>query len=224
MKAETGGSIPIIGVAMSPFSLPVMQMGFDRYLELMYEEPGLFRHLMEINEAFEVAWANAQLEAGAHVICYFDPVSSPTIIPPERYRDSGKVIATRTISRIKGPVVTHFASGRCLPVLDDVIETGTVALGVSSLEDLRELKNLAAGRLTLVGNLNGVEMRRWTPEQAEVAVRDAIACAGRGGGFILSDNHGEIPWLVPEEVLMAIAEASRKWGTYPLDWINEYEP
>lgn len=44
---------------------------------------------------------------------------------------------------------------------------------------------------------------------------------GNGGGFILSDNHGEIPWQVPDEVLMAISEAVHKWGRYPLTWIDE---
>ena len=59
-------------------------------------------------------------------------------------------------------------------------------------------------------------MRHWTPEQAEAAVRTAIRKAGRGGGFILADNHGEIPWQVPDTVLMAIAQAVARWGRYPL--------
>ena len=72
----------------------------------------------------------------------------------------------------------------------------------------------------MLGNLNAIEMRRWTPAQAEAEVKRAIAAAGPGGGFVLSDNHGEIPWQVPESVLMAIAAAVRKWGNYPLDWVS----
>jgi len=60
-------------------------------------------------------------------------------------------------------------------------------------------------------------MRRWSPDRAEAEVKAAIAAAGRGGGFILSDNHGEIPWQVPENVLIAISEATRRWGRYPLE-------
>ncbi len=33
---NAGEEVPIIGVVMSPFSLPVMQMGFEKYLELIY--------------------------------------------------------------------------------------------------------------------------------------------------------------------------------------------
>ena len=65
----------------------------------------------------------------------------------------------------------------------------------------------AAGKLTLLGNLNGVTMRRWTAEQAEAEVKAAIAAAAPGGGFILADNHGEIPFQVPDEVLHAIGAA-----------------
>jgi uroporphyrinogen decarboxylase len=123
------------------------------------------------------------------------------------------------MARIKGPTATHLASGRGLPIIADIADTGTAVVGVSVLEDLGELKAAAAGRVTLLGNLNGIEMRRWTPAQAEVAVKRAIAGAGRGGGFILSDNHGEIPCQVPEETLLAIRAAVDRWGRYPLDWV-----
>ena len=79
LKDKVGNEVPILGVVMSPFSLPVMQIGFDKYIELMYEHPDLFNHLMKVNEEFCVAWANAQLKAGSTAICYFDPVSSSTI-------------------------------------------------------------------------------------------------------------------------------------------------
>jgi uroporphyrinogen decarboxylase len=134
------------------------------------------------------------------------------------YLETGFQVARQTIARIKGPTATHLASGRCLPIVDDVAQTGTAAIGVSVIEDLAEIKAACRGKLTVLGNLNGIEMRRWTPEQAQAMVKDAIARAGPGGGYILSDNHGEIPWQVSDEVLMALSEAVHKWGRYPLDW------
>ena len=221
LKSRVGDQAPIIGVVMSPFSLPVMQMGFDKYIELLYEQPERFRQLMRVNEAFCIQWANAQLAAGATAICYFDPLSSPTIIPAEMYPNMGCEVARRTISQINGPVATHFATGRCLPIADALTSTGTVAIGVSPLEDLAELKRTFGGKLSLLGNLNGIEMRHWTSAQVESKVKQAITQAGQGGGFILSDSHGEIPWQVPDDVLLAVSEAVMKWGHYPLKGLAE---
>ena len=216
LKKQVRDDAPIIGVVMSPFSLPVMQMGFPAYLQLIYDTPDLFWRLMAINEEFCVSWANAQLAAGATAICYFDPVSSPTIISREDYLKTGQQIAERTISRIQGPTVTHLASGRCLPIIDDIVATGSPAIGVSNLESLAEIKSKCVEKISVFGNLNGIEMARWTPEQATKKVKEALAAAARGGGFILSDNHGEIPWQVRDEVLQAISTAVHQWGPYPL--------
>jgi uroporphyrinogen decarboxylase len=220
IKDKVTDEAPIFGVVMSPFSFPVMQMGFDKYIELLYEQPQYFNHLMQINEEFCVEWANAQIKAGCTAIVYFDPVSSSTIIPPEMYRSSGFTVARRTLPRIQGPTITHMASGRCLPILDEITRTGTAVLGFSVLENPADLKTASARRLTLLGNLNAIEMRRWTAQDAEQMVKTCIAAGARGGGFILSDNHGEIPFQVPDEVLMAISEAVHRWGNYPLDWVE----
>ena len=216
LKKEVGEKVPIIGVVISPFSLPVMQMGFPAYIELMYDQPALFQQLMEVNQEFCVRWANAQVEAGATAICYFDPLTSPTMTAPGEHLAAGFRISRQTLARIHSPTAIHQASGCTLPVLDEIAATGTAAVGVSVLEDLAELKQACRGRLTVLGNLNGVAMRRWTPQQAEEKVREAIRQAGAGGGFILSDNHGEIPWQVGEEVLLAVSEAVHRWGDYPL--------
>ncbi len=214
LKQTAQSEVPIIGVVMSPFSLPVMQLGFDKYLEIMHYRKDLFDHLMRVNEEFCVEWGNAQLAAGATAICYFDPVSSSTIIPPDLYFKTGFRIAQQTIARIKGATATHFASGNCLPIANLVPGSGTAVVGVSSMENLANLKEAFKNKLTLLGNLNGIEMRRWTTDEATQNVRNAIEIAAPGGGFILSDNHGEIPFQVSDEVLMAISEAVHEYGVY----------
>lgn len=216
LKAGVGNTVPIIGVVMSPFSLPVMQMGFAKYLELIYHHPIEFDRLMRQNEEFCVAWANAQLAAGATAICYFNPLSSPNMIEKERYLVTGYPVDKRTIARIKGPTATHLASGIALPVIDEIIGTGSPVLGFSDRDNLADMKSASRGKICLLGNLNGIDMVNWSSAQAESAVKRVIDAAGAGGGLILADNHGEIPWQVNEATLLAIASAVRKYGTYPL--------
>ncbi len=222
LKEKVGGKVPVVGVMISPFSLPVMQIGFDAYLDLIFGNTELFQLLINKNMEFSAEWANAQLDAGADVIGYFDPISSTTILPVDVFREKGYHIAKAELSKIKGPLAILFASGRCMEIIEDVIDLGFIVAGVSTSEDLTQFKEKCKGKITLLGNLDAIKMRKWTAEQAEEEVKCAIAKAGQGGGFILSDNHGEIPWMVPDETLMAISNAVRRWGVYPLDWVEEY--
>lgn len=216
MKEKLKKDIPIMGVVVSPFSLPIMQMGFGKYIELVYEKNDLFNLLMDFNKEFCVKWANAQLEAGASVIAYYDPMSSPTIIPRELFLDTGYKIIQDIIKKVDGDIAIHFASGRTENILEDLIQTGVVGIGVSSLDNLSKVKSICRDKVTVMGNLNGIEMCNWTPQQAEEEVKNTIEQAAAGGGFILSDHLGEIPYQVSEEVLLAISHAVKKWGKYPL--------
>lgn len=219
LKEKVGNETPIIGVAMSPFSLPVMQMGFEKYLELLYFGKDYFTMLMKINEEFCVAWANAQLEAGATAICYFNPLASPNMIERDYYLSTGYKVDKQTVARIKGATATHLASGIALPVIDDIISTGTAVIGFSANDDLDKIKKAAQNKICLLGNLNAVDMVNWDTKRVETEIKTIIAKAGIGGGLILSDNHGDIPWQVPEDVLLAISETVQRFGAYPQKWV-----
>lgn len=220
LKEAVGDSIPIIGVVMSPFSLPVMQLGFEPYLELLYLRPELFARLMALNQAFCIKWANAQLAAGATAICYFNPLASPTIIEKSTYLKTGYPLDCQTLAQIKGPTATHLASGISLPVLDEIIASKTAIIGFGQEDDVALLKARAQKRIALLGNLNGIEMVNWTPALARQEVTSLIRQAGPGGGFLLADSHGEIPYQVPPQVLAAISQTVAECGQYPLKGIG----
>lgn len=216
LKKNVHDETPVIGGVTAPFSLPVMQMGFENYLKLIYFRKDAFAHLMKINEAFCVAWANAQLEAGATAVGYANPLASPSIIERETYLSTGFEVDKRTISRIKGAVAINLASGITLPVIRDLTTTGIKAIHVSLEDDIVEAKKMAEKKAAILGNLNAVDMINWNKEKARKEVKDLIHKAAAGGGFVLTDNHGEIPWQVSEDVLLAIGEAVKEFGSYPL--------
>ncbi len=220
LKEEYKDEYLLIGVIISPFSLPVMQMGFGSYLDLIYEQREIWDILMQKNIEFSSEWANAQVDAGADVVVYFDPLTSPSMIPRELYLETGYKVLQEMKKKVKAPLVLHLASSPGLGVAGE-IAAEFPAVGVSSAEDLSIWKERIGKSVTMIGNLDGISMRTWTPETAEIKVREAIAKAGQCGGFILSDNHGEIPSFVSDEVLQAIYEAREKWGTYPLKWLED---
>jgi uroporphyrinogen decarboxylase len=200
-----------------------MQMGFEAYLDLIYTHPDLLAHLLRVNSEYCRAWAMAQLAAGASAIMYSAPTCSPTIMSDDFIRQYSLPAARELVSRLPGPIMLHLASARGLPLVGDVAKTGFIGMSVSAEEDLGELKAACRGQLTVVGNLNALAMRHWSQNEAEAEVRKAIAGAGPGGGFVLADNHGEIPFVVDEDILFAVAEAVRHWGRYPLNWVSSYE-
>ncbi|MDY0374808.1 MAG: uroporphyrinogen decarboxylase family protein [Desulfobacterium sp.] len=221
LASRAQGEIPLIGVVMSPFSLPVMQMGFEQYINLIYHDKIRLKKLMEINQQFCLDWANAQLKAGATAICYFNPLCSTDIIDRDLYLSTGYPVDSKTIAGIKAPVTAHMASGRALPIIDEIINSGAGAVGVGGFDNLTDLKKASMGKISLIGNLNGIEMTGWDSSTADKMVRNVIEKAAPGGGFILSDSHGEIPWQVPEDVLLAISHGVQKWGHYPISGMGE---
>lgn len=220
LRKEAGPDVLIPGAVISPFSLPILQMGFDKYIELIYEKPQLFKKLMKVNEEFCVNWANAQLKAGASAISYNESMAAPAIIPTNIYEQLGFEVTKSTIQRIHGDIAIVFSSETCLPLLDYIIKAGAKMVNVGYKEDIGEFKKRVNNRLTVAGNLNGVEMCRWSEREAEEKVKDIISKAGRGGGLIISDSAGDIPYYVKEDTLLAISETINKWGKYPLEWIE----
>lgn len=216
LKKGSKGNTPIIGVVMSPFSLPVMQMGLGPYLDLIYSREDMMSQLMDINSRFCVNWANAQVQAGASAICYFDPMASTDMVPIETYRKWGYTTAKKTIAQIKGPTATHLASARAAKALELIKQTGTAGVAFSYQDDLKDLKKRSHGALSLLGGINGISLRKNTPEEIDARVKELITDCAPGGGYILSDNHGEIPWQTPEEALYAIVESRDRWGKYPI--------
>jgi uroporphyrinogen decarboxylase len=210
------GEVPVVGTIIAPFSLPVMLMGFERYLDLLHEDLEAFERLMAVTTRFSVEWANAQLAAGATAIGCADPLAATDILETALWERTGRQVIHDAIRQIQGGVALSLASGRALGRIDAYHATGAAALGVSNQEDLAELKRRCAGRLPILGNLNGVAMIDWTPERAEREVRACIQAAAPGGGFVLADTHGEIPYHVSDEVLTAIVQSAHRHGRYPI--------
>ena len=145
LKERVGDSVPVMGSVVSPFCLPVMQMGFEAYLVLLYENRTRWERLMAVNEDFTVRWANAQLAAGAGAISYADPLASPAMIPRELYLKTGHPVACRTIKRIRGACAIGLASAPVLPILDDIMQTGTVGVSACEAKTSRSSSDGAAG-------------------------------------------------------------------------------
>jgi uroporphyrinogen decarboxylase len=184
-------------------------LGFEQYLEVLVERPSEFQRLMEVNAAFCLEWASAQVRAGATVVAYYDPMLSPTCVPVETARELGIPIARRLLPFIGAPFAVHFASGHSVPLFDDLVALGAKAVGIGAQEDVAVALQRSRGRIGIIGNLNGVAMCGWSAADARAAAAH-LGAAGADGGLIVADCHGEIPFSVADDVLSTIAETIRQ--------------
>ena len=87
---------------------------------------------------------------------------------------------------------------------------------VTALGDTAALKARFGAKVSFWG---GIDTQRvlplGTPEEVEEEVRLRIRTLGPGGGFVAASVHNVQP-DVPTANIMAMADAVKKWGTYPL--------
>ncbi len=132
------------------------------------------------------------------------------------------------VAKEKGvPFIKH-TDGNLWPIMDMIIDTGIDAL--DPLEpiagiDIGEMKERYGHRIALAGNIDCTGLlTRGTQEDVVEAVKETIAKAGVGGGYILASSNSIHPGVDPNNY-KAMVEAAREYGQYPLDpnMVREYK-
>jgi len=215
LSEQVRGEVPVLGACIAPFSLPSMLMSSERWMELLLIEEASIRAqvmgiLMDVSVEFCAAWANAQLDAGADAIVLADGMASATVINRKQFIELALPIVQTTIARIQGAVI-YEGVGDLLPMLDLLRQTGAVGVMLTCNDDLAQAKALVGRDLALIGNLNNIEMRRWSAAEMTAAAQTALEQAAPGGGFMLAAQGPEIPLGVPDDVIHAMVRAAHGW-------------
>ena len=215
LAKEKKGEVPIVSAMISPFSLPSMLLGLEQWLDLLlFGEKALRDKLLDLMQSFCVNWANAQFEAGVDAIGFFDPLATSDVMTREQFLSFDFAIASNVIKKIKGPIVYAGAGGKFGHIFDLIPKTGAIGMVVSSNDDLGMAKQLVGEKINLLGNLNNIEMASWTSIKTEDEVKRCVEQGASGGGFILADQHGELPFCVGDEILQKIVKTAWKIGKY----------
>ena len=146
-----------------------------------------------------------------------------TLMSPADYREFIKPRQARVIKRIKeltpAKVFWH-SCGAVESLVEDFIEVGIDILNPVQVRakgmQAEQLKEKYSGRIAFWG---GVDSQRVLPygsrEDVENEVRHLIRALGPGGGLVVCSVHN-IQADVPEENVLALYEAVKKWGVYPV--------
>ncbi len=116
--------------------------------------------------------------------------------------------------------IYYHSCGNATDLIDDLAEIGVDILNpvqVSAMGDTVALKARFGNKVSFCGAIDTQQVLPYgSVKEVETEVRKRIRDLGRGGGFVLSAVHNIQPDVPPENIL-AMADAARKFGEYPLE-------
>lgn len=206
MKEGLAGQALVAGVVVGPLSGPVMLMGMEPWLLLVMTEPQVAAELVARYADFAMDWAQSQLERGADVLVWFEPLASHEMLPGGICEAlAGPPL--RQAFALGAPIVLHLASARTQRTIPFASAAGVSALSIGRADDPAKLAEAAAGKVALVGGIDGVALTRYS--EAELRAEVAAVRARFPRGLVMSDLHGEIPYQVHPGMLDVLVEATR---------------
>jgi len=193
--------------------------GIDNLLAAFLAEPDFAEYLMDKVLEANMEVVRRAIREGAEVIVLGDDYAHNhgPMMSPDVFRRFLLPRLQRMVDLIldEGAFCIKHSDGNIYPLLDMIVSTG--CHGLNPIEpvagmDLKTVKSLVGDRVCLVGNIDcGHPLSHGTPEEVAEAVRQAIADAADGGGFILSSSNSIHSTVAPENY-MALVEAGRRYG------------
>ncbi len=196
-------------------------MGLDNMLMNLLAEPELVRVVMEKVLRCNMRIVQCAIRAGAEVIILGDdyagnsgPMMSPAlfrefILPPLQH-----IIA---MIHAEGALCIKHSDGDLYPLLADIVAAGPD--GIHPIEpvagmELKKVKQLNGDKVCLTGNIDCAHLLpHGTPAQVSEAVRQAIADAAPGGGYILCSSNSIHSSCNPQN-FAAMVRACHEFGGY----------
>jgi uroporphyrinogen decarboxylase len=218
----------------------VADNGFKSFWEMSYMLRGLEQMLIDmatdpqfvsalLAKVLEINLIAAERFLGA-VGSYVDIVRATDDLASQR----GPLISLRMFRRYLKPVYKQYfdfiksrtdakilfhSCGNIVDLLDDLIEVGVDIINpiqVSAMGNTRDLSLRFGDRVTFWGGIDTQHvLPHGSPADVEAEVRRRIRDLGAGGGFVAAAVHNIQPDVPPQNII-ALAEAVRKHGRYPL--------
>lgn len=208
MAAREAGRYSVMGWIEGPAAEAADLRGVQTFLlDLLDDEP-FAEALMDRCVEVGIAFARAQLEAGADTVGIGDAIASQ--VSPDIYHrliQPRQKQLVRAIKAAAGRVRLHIC-GNISHLLDGIADLGVDVLDVDHMVDMARVRRAVGSRVTLAGNIDPVSA---VLQSRPDAIRRAVRQVYRQVGNPFLVNAGcEIPAGTPPENLRALCE--------PLPW------
>jgi len=213
IKRDLRERVPLIGFSGSPFTLACYMVegsGSDDWKTLKtmrHARPELLHRILDVNAKAVRAYLDAQVEAGVDVCMIFDTWGGT--LAHEDYETFSLAYVRPILRALKVPTIFFTKGGN--PWLREMMESGAAAIGLDWTCDARAARKLAAGRVSLQGNLDPVAL--FAPEKSvRSATRAVLDAFGPEPGHVFNLGHGILP-KTPIESVAALVDEVRAYSS-----------
>lgn len=194
----------------SPFSLACQLRDINQFMIDIVEEQELAQRLLEYCSEAVATFAIALSRAGAHVLNTGDSTAGGSLIGGHWYDEFAFPWEKRVFEKIRAacdtPITLHIC-GDTRTCIDRMLETGADGIEVDEFMDLAIARDKAAGRATVIGNVDPVTpLLSGTPADVEAKCVRALETFAGSNRFILSSGCALSP-LTPPDNLAAMVRA-----------------
>ncbi len=210
LHAAVGASIPVMGWVEGALAEAADLRGAGQLLEDLYDRPEWVQDLLEVCAAVEIAFARAQVAAGADIVGLGDAIASQ--VSPAMYRRFALPYEQRIFAAVHelGALARLHICGNTTPIVGAMAESGADIIDVDWMVDFRRAAEVIGERAAVCGNFDPVAiMLQGAPSQVRRATLD---CLAQGGRRCMSAAGCEIPDRTPHANLRAQAEALAEAG------------
>ena len=196
-----GGEIPIMGWVEGALAEASDLRSMYLTMTDLVRRPEWLTELLEICAEVEIAFARAQVEAGADIIGLGDAVCSQ--ISPKMYRQFALPYEQRIFAAVRamGAVGRLHICGNTTRLLPDMLQSGADIIDLDWMVGIEKAAQLFDNKVAICGNFDPVAvMLQGTPETVYAATQE---CIQKGGERLFSGAGCEIPDRTPSENLLA---------------------
>ncbi|MGE5127110.1 MAG: uroporphyrinogen decarboxylase family protein [Betaproteobacteria bacterium] len=211
LRERVGDQVPVMGWVEGAFALASVLRGDTNVLLDLHDRPEWLKELLERLVELGIAFARAQVAAGARLIGLGDSMGS--LVSPRQYREFVLPYEQRVFSAVReaGAIPRLHICGDTGHLLADMARSGAAIVDLDWMVDLGEAaRAFGPDGPAPCGNFDPVAvMLQGTPETVASAVR---ACAGGGGPRHFSAAGCEVPDRTPDANPLAHARVLRELG------------
>jgi uroporphyrinogen decarboxylase len=217
------GNMKVVVQIGKVFNAVLWLMGFETFSYVLFDNPGLKERMFErvgeiqmhtLKRCLDFPCVGAYLHAD-DVAYNTSTMVSPTVLHHYAFPWFRQMVE---MTHSKGLLALLHSDGKLDDIFDDIIGLGFDGLHPIDpvAMDIVKTKELAAGRIDLIGNIDLVyTLPNGTPGEVDAQVRERIQELAPGGGYCLSSANS-IPDYVPIENYVAMHNAWLKYGRYPI--------